>query len=284
MIGGQSATICVKRGDEQPATGETGVSLILLFPPSLGRLKAGARAQALADMLGRSLHEPVAIDVAATYAELEQRVLESDVDLAWAPPSVCARAEAAAPAVFKSIRRGRAEYYSALVGRARATPALDGLTGLRAAWVDPLSAGGHLLAVSLLRKLGSDPDRVFSEQTYHGSYQGAMLAVLGGQAEVSAVYARDPDPAAAREALSAHVGASASELAAFAFTDPTPNDGLIVTSRAGHVAQLIFDLEKLTDSAQGPDLMCEIFEADRLVRAARGDYGAVASALSPPGS
>jgi len=256
------------------------MSLVLLFPPSLGRLKATARAQLLADTLTRWLGQAVHVEVAETYAELETRVLQCDVDLAWAPPSVCARAEKDAPAIFKSVRQGRDHYRAALVGRARSLPAIDNLRGLRAAWVDPLSTGGHLLAVSLLAARGLDIKTLFSEQRFYGSYQGALLAVLGGDADVGAVYSHGDDEAAARETLVSHVGASEVELAPFAYTDPSPNDGLIVTSRPSNVRPLIADLAHVTDGSRGPTLLLEIFEADTLIRAEPGDYSAVGRALS----
>lgn len=256
------------------------MSLVLLFPPSLGRLKATARAQLLAETLTRWLSQDVEVEVADTYSELEERVLGCDVDLAWAPPSVCARVEGDAPAIFKSVRNGRDQYRAALVGRAKNTPTLDGLRGTRAAWVDPLSTGGHLLAVSLLASKGQDAGSLFTDQRFYGSYQGALLAVLGGDADVSAIYTHGDDETAARETLVVHVGASEVELAPFAYTDPSPNDGLIITSKPSNVSPLIDDLAHVTDGSRGPTLLLEIFEADTLVRAKAGDYAVVARALA----
>ena len=145
------------------------VSLTILFPPTLGRVRASARAQLLAETLGRQLGLRAMVRVAKTYAELEEAVISRAVDMAWAPPSICARAEERQQTILKAVRQGRSMYRSVLISRQGVSMSVDDLQGKRAAWVDPLSTGGRLLALSLLRERGFDPSTLFSSEQYHGS-------------------------------------------------------------------------------------------------------------------
>lgn len=255
-----------------------GEPLSLLFPPSLGQIRAHARAEVLSESLGVRLERPVEVTVAASYQELEERVLDATVDLAWAPPSICARVEPTARAIFKVVRFDCSSYFAALVGRAAEPPSLALLDGARAAWVDPLASAGYLLPIAHLRHLGLEPDEVLADQEFCGSYQGALLAVLSGKADIASIYCRERTEEAARRSLAENVGASAVHLAPIAFTEDAPADGLIVTERVDDEA-LIGRLERAVDGSLGPTLLLELFDADRLERADPGDYAALRRAL-----
>lgn len=251
--------------------------LTLLFPPTLGKIRAHTRAAILSESLSRRLDRAVAVSVADSYTALESRVLDGDIDLAWAPPSICARAEPSAAAIFKAVRFGESSYNAALIGRASDTPELDALAGLRAAWVDRLSAAGYLLPFAHLSALGLEPVALFSGHEFCGSYQGALLSVLSGKADVTAIYCHGTTEEAARRTLRENVGASEVHLAPFAFTEAAPSDGLIATARVN--GDVIDAVERAVDGSLGPTLLLELFEADRLERAGAGEYAALRVAL-----
>ena len=250
----------------------------MLFPPTLGRVRASARAQLLAETLGRQLGLRAVVTVAQSYAELEEKVLSREVDIAWAPPSICARAEQREQTILKAVRQSRSMYRSVLVCRQSDDLTVDTLKGKRAAWVDPQSTGGRLLAIGLLRQQGLDPSTLFASETYHGSYQGALLAVIRGQADHSAIYCYGTEDVDVRWSLSEHVGASEVQLKGFAFTDESPSDGLIDTGSSEFGKDLINLL--LNDRHnRARMLLLELIEAENLERAADNDYRAVRQAL-----
>ncbi len=254
------------------------MSLTILFPPTLGRIRASARAQLLAETLGRQLGQRTYVSVAESYKELEAKVLGRAVDIAWAPPSICAQAEQRELTILKAVRQNRSMYRSVLVCRQSDELTIDTLEGKRAAWVDPQSTGGRLLAISLLRQRGFDPSSLFASESYHGSYQGALLAVIRGQADVSATFCYGVDDVDTRWSLSEHVGASEVQLRGFAFTDESPSDGLIDTGASEYADDLINLL--LTDSRnRARTLLLELIEAEALERAADNDYWAIRQAL-----
>lgn len=255
----------------------------LLFPPSLGELRATARAELLESWFGRWLGEKVRVAVAETYAELETRLVAAEVDLAWAPPLLCAKIETGARAILKAVRSGRSAYRSALVSRDdRALSATPGsLQGLKAAWVDPLSAGGYLLPVAFLRKEGVDPDAIFAQQSFLGSYRAALRAVLLGEADVAPIYTPEGDEESVRTSMAECVGPERARLAPFAYTAETPNDGLVVTEKLSRPAADAF-IKRLAPfgvEAQSPNLLLAVLAADRLERAAPGEYAAFAASV-----
>jgi two-component system, NtrC family, sensor kinase len=243
-----------------------------LLPPSIGKTKANARAEVLAEELGGFLGTRVRVDVAADYAALARSVEELEVDLGWAPPVLCARLWPAAHFILKAMRGGRTAYRSALVGRASEPLRVDALQGRRAVWVDPMSTGGHLLAVAHLRRQGCDPDRTLAVQSFAGSYRDALLAVVAGSADLTAVYTAGEDHASVRQTLARLVGGLEERLRAFAFTDEAPSDGLVLTRRmsapaAGRLSSTLV--------SRPPALLLEACEAEAFVVARPGDYHAL---------
>ena len=246
----------------------------VLFPPSLGRARAQARAEPFADVLALGLGDEVRVEVVSTYEELERRVLANQVDLAWAPPIICARAQRTARAILTAVRGGRSTYCSAWVSRADHHLALTDLAGLRAAWVDRLSTAGYLLSVAQLRSRGSEPDRIFASQQFYGSYEAALGAVLGGEADVCAVFSRTESPAAARRTIRDFVHDDHAKLHPFAYSATVPQDGLVLTSRLP-VRQGDAVLERVvraTDGSKGPTALLTLLDAERLVPAGPNDY------------
>ncbi len=251
----------------------------MLFPPTLGRVRASARAQLLAETLGRQLGQRVNVRVAQTYAELEEKVLGKQVDVAWAPPSICARAEEREQTILKAVRLGRSMYRSVLICRQGEGLTIDTLQDKRAAWVDPLSTGGHLLAISLLRQQGFNTHTLFASQEFHGSYQGALLSLIRGQADISSIYTYGTEDVDVRRSLSEHVGASEVQLQSFSFTDESPADGLIDTDNSELAHELVrLLLEEPRNRARA--LLLDLIEAETLERAAHNDYWAVRQALA----
>lgn len=257
------------------------MSLTLLFPPSLGRIKASARAELLAESLTRRLGDRVVVEVASSYGDLEERVLSGDVALAWAPPTICARAASSARAILKSVRRGRSMYRAALICRVDDELDADHLQGKRAAWVDPLSTAGYLLPLAYLRGRGHEPEDTLGEQRFVGSYRDALLAVLGREADITAVYAPTATESDARSNMSDHVGAAEVQLRPFAYSEETPADGLILSTKlsASDADRLIENLSLVTDGSKGPTLLLELFDAETLIPARPDDYTALSRAL-----
>ena len=248
--------------------------LVFLFPPSLGKSKSSARAELLQLALSRDLGVPVSIQITADYKELETRSLAGEAHFIWAPAGVCAQLEPVTRSLYKAVRQGASMYRSAIVVRKDSRVTLDRLDGLRAAWVDPFSIGGYLLAADFLRRRGADPDRVFASQTFHGSHTEALNAVTGGEADLSAVTAWSDDERSLRDAVALHIGPIGRKLSVLAVTDEAPTDAVILTSQLSdeHAERITQKLFPTGRTAKAPSFLLAAMDAEGFVRADSSEY------------
>jgi ABC-type phosphate/phosphonate transport system substrate-binding protein len=256
------------------------VGITFVLPPSLGPAKATARAELLESALARALDEPVKVVVAGSYAELEDLALSGKAEVVWAPAAVCAMLPSAR-AIFTIVRGGRSSYRSALVARRDATLTIDSLAGTRAAWVDPLSAGGYVLVVAMLRERGMDPDKLFASQAFLGSHRAAVEAVLHDEADVTAVSIADADAEALEERLRWYAGPAGARLTTVAITDLCPSDAIVITTATSETRakELAEKLVPKTAHARARSRLLSALEAEGLVAADIADYRMLRSAL-----
>jgi phosphate/phosphite/phosphonate ABC transporter binding protein len=168
--------------------------IVLGFVPT-DRLRArDARTRLFARALEERLGVYVVERNVATYDELEQAMTGGRIDLAWLPPLVFARLDqrAVATAVATVVRPGEAFWSVLVTSRVSGIDRIDAgqLRGRRIAWVDPLSASGHVVARLGLVARGIDPRTTFAAESYAGSHPEALLAALEGRVDVAATFAR----------------------------------------------------------------------------------------------
>jgi ABC-type phosphate/phosphonate transport system substrate-binding protein len=195
------------------------------LPPSLGREPSWELARELASLLDHSGFSMVI--PFKTYEDLEQALFTGGIDVAWGPPIVCARIEAAGGAILlRGVRGEDRTYRSALVVRAQDTFDLESLDRgtfrPRAAWVDKSSTGGYLLARAHLRRLGVAVDRAFLQQSMLGSYAACIDALLGFETDLSALFVGN-------QGLEPIWGPKGRRLKVLAYTDEVPNDGVVLS-------------------------------------------------------
>lgn len=127
----------------------------------------------------------------ADYPSLLEAMYEGELDVAWLPPIVAMRAASAGRAlpIALPVRRGVSTFHTALFAD-HGTPfqRASDLFGARAAWVDPQSASGYLVIRAALRAQGLELERAFAEQSFLGSHQAVVRAVLEGRADVGATF------------------------------------------------------------------------------------------------
>lgn len=252
--------------------------MVLRFalPPSLGTERLVEQTRRLRDALEDLLAEQVDVTVSQSYEALTRNLLSGAVDAAHAPPFVCAQVEPQGLTVAaRAVRHGRASYGAAFVKRVGTDVSLARPKGLRAAWVDPRSVAGYLLPVAHLKSARRvDPDLLFASQTFYGSYPAALLALVEGKADLSAVHAQKGNPDSIVEALETHLPGSSKLLDAIEVTAEVPGDGVVVGKGADAkaVRAVFLHLEK---EALGRKLLAELFHAERFEACPPASYRAL---------
>jgi phosphonate transport system substrate-binding protein len=233
----------------------------------------GAEAMALwgpklAAVLGELLGTEVRLEVAANYEELLSAVERRAIDVAWLPPLMQARAEAAgARLVAVTQRGGWLTYRSAvLVRRDGPFAGVGALRGVRAAWVDPHSASGYFFPRLELQALGV----TFSSETFYGLPERAFSAVASGVADLCACFVSNPtadEPSRAAADVARSAGQYASALRIVHVTDQIPPDGIALGAAVDDeaLARIVAALGALHENAQGRSVLRELLHADRFV-------------------
>ena len=239
------------------------------LPSSLPVAPAPGATGRLTRVLSGIVGRPVSVVRCPDYDALTDAVRRGEVDAAWAPPLVAARAEAlGARILVRPLRRGSVRSRSALLVRTDAPLQLETLGGTTAGWVDRASLAGHLLPMAWLRERGLEPGRLFGQQLFLGSYQACIEALLGGEADVAPLFA-PPEGHDLRQAVEEVVPGRAAEVRVLACTMPALHDAWLV---APHVLlpealRLERGLLCMTELPEGTALLRDVVRAERLERA-----------------
>jgi phosphonate transport system substrate-binding protein len=162
-----------------------------------------------------------------------------ELDVAWLPPVLyvlLAQDGVVAPLV-SNHRAGEAAFHGVLLVRASAPMhTLDALRGLRVAWVDPCSASGYVMPRIELAALGLDPRTAFSEEIFTGSHDAAVRAVAGGEADVTATFARVDGAGNVTSGSWSQVPDARAQVRVFWTLGAIPSD--VIATRAGYPPEL----------------------------------------------
>jgi phosphonate transport system substrate-binding protein len=250
------------------------------FPPSLGERRAsqlGAKLEAFLDRLLAPDHR-VEVVVGESYQELASYVVAGSVQVAWAPPFVCARVEnAGGRAVARARRGGASSFRSALLCHRSRPVKIPEMRGLRAAWVDRDSTAGYLLPRAYLRRQGIVLEKAFASERFVGSYHRAVSELAEGQVDLTAIYASSAGAARPYLGLEQLPVAACQELDVVAYTDETPNDALVVGpgAAAPFVEALLQRLLKASELPNGAEVLRKVFNADEFEPAPPKGYRAL---------
>ena len=230
------------------------------------RVKLSVFCRALADVLATSGVSKVTHRTFTTYTQLLEAVYAGDVQLAWLPPKVAARAvvdDEITPLVVP-IRGEHAWYSSALFSASgSAIRSIEDLKDVRVAWVDPESMAGYLVIRAWLRSQGIDLDVAFAEEGFLGDHKQVVSAVLDGRVDVGATYAH-------REAQGDTISTAGwgdADVQVVAVAGRIPGDVLAVRANldSAQSEALRVALTEMQGALRGAALA--LFEADRFVPA-----------------
>jgi phosphonate transport system substrate-binding protein len=240
------------------------------LPPSLGKEPVFELARDFADVLfGAGFTSVIPYK---SYEALERALLAGDVDAAWGPPLICARAEIKGGSVaHRAIRRGSTTYRSALVNRRQDRWDLgvvkSGGFRPRVVWVDEWSMGGYLLARALLRNEGVENNHLLTER-YLGSYTACFDALNEYDADLTASFM---GTAGGLETL---WGQRCERLQIIALSDESPNDGIVLSPRLAkdRAFMLRANLKVLMANQHAHQTLCKAFTVEGFDEPAPNTY------------
>lgn len=255
----------------------TAVALLrFALPPSLGTEHLVDHTRAVREVLRDLLAVEVDVTVSQSYHALARNLLSGAVDAAHAPPFVCAQVEAQGLAIVaRAVRHGRSTYGAALVKRRGSDTSLVRPKAIRAAWVDPQSVAGYLLALAHLKSTRRlDPARHFAEQTFFGSYPAALAAVLDGRADLCAIHAHRGKPETILAAARQHAPGREGDVELIEMTAEVPCDG-IAAAKGVNADALRAAFLHLHKEHSGQQLLSSVFVAERFESAPNNGYRAL---------
>jgi phosphonate transport system substrate-binding protein len=152
--------------------------------------KTMADYQELLAYIGARLDKKVEMVLKPTYAEVNELVRNSYVDLAF----VCSlayvqgRDDFGMELLVAPQIKGETAYYSYLIVPADSgASSLDDLRGTSFGFTDPMSNSGHLVPTLELKHLGETPVTFFDQHVYTYSHDNSIVAVADGLLDGAAV-------------------------------------------------------------------------------------------------
>ena len=244
--------------------------------------KAGPVVQALA----RSLKIKVIPFVAGDYPGVVEAMKGGKLDVAFFSPAALVMAEkvAGARVILKSVYKGRAHYFSAIITRADGPiKTMADLKGKNFAFVDPGSTTGSVYPKLMMIKAGLDPARDLGRVIYAGGHDASILAVYNGKVDAAATFANDDhgDDVPWKHILKS----DATRIRAIAYSKPIPN-GAVAVSRhlspalTARIKRAFLDLGT---TGHGRKMLSRMYLIEAFAPATSADYDPVREAFHKVG-
>jgi phosphonate transport system substrate-binding protein len=258
------------------------------FAPFENQAEVLNKAKPVVDALHKALGCEVQPFVAADYPGVVEAMKGGKLDVAFFSPAALVMAEqvAGAKVILKSVYKGRAIYYSAIIARADSPiKRLSDLKGKTFAFVDPGSTSGGVFPKLMLINAGLDPNKDFKRVIYAGGHDAAVLAVYNHKVDAAATFANDTKGEDASWTQFLTKGKESSQIVPIAFSKPVPSDNIAVASQLD--PQLVDKVKKvflrMSANPASRKILWDLYRVDAFVDASPADYEPVREAFSKVG-
>lgn len=268
------------------AAGKDPKALRVGFAPFENQREVLKKAGPVVESLSRALGMKVTPFVAGDYPGVVEAMKGGKLDVAFYSPAALVMAEkvAGAKVILKSIYRGRAHYYSAIITRADGPiKTLKDLKGKNFAFVDPGSTTGAVYPKLMMMNAGLDPKRDLGKVIYAGGHDASILAVYNGKVDAAATFANDDrgDDVPWKHILKA----DASRVRAIAYSRPIPNGAVAVSKHLSPalVARIRKAFLDLGTTGEGRKMLSRMYLIEAFAPASSADYDPVREAFHKVG-
>jgi phosphonate transport system substrate-binding protein len=194
-----------------------------------------------------------------------------------------------AKVLMKSVRKGKAVFYSAIITRAdKNINKLDDLKGKTIAWVDPTSSSGHIFpkaSVMAKKKFKNvdAADAFFGKQVFAGSHDAVVLSVVNGTVDSGATFANDPEGKGGAWTQFLKTPEDQKKIKVVYVTEPITGDTMATTNKFYKEHKDIVDktvamLGEMGKDAEGQKILKALYRIDSMVPAKSEDYDSVRKA------
>lgn len=251
------------------------------FVPAEATEKVASNGKVLADLLEKKTGLKFQTYVSSDYTALVEAMRSGQVQIGWLAPFafVLAEKKADARVLLKSVRHGQPVQYSAVFVRDSSPyKKIEDLKGKTIAWTDPSSSSGHILPKSALIAAGIDTETFFSKQTWAGSHESAVMAVMNGSVDAAASFADNAEGSSGSwTKYTKNMGAAAKPMRAVFVTPPMPSDtvsaaGKFLDTNPEKVQKIKEAIRTLADSPEGADALKNLYGIEGLVEAKSEEY------------
>lgn len=244
-----------------PTTGQT--KLTMVFVPSRETDVVLFSGQQIGRMLSVALGVPVEAVVSTSYTAAIEAMCAGRADIGALNPFsyVLAHEKCGVEVSAVSLRFGLPFYRAQISARADAgINTIADLRGKRFAFVDPASTSGYLFPAAMLKKMGFDPDRFFSQTVFAGSHPNVILAIYRGQVDGGASFED------ARTNIQAQFPDVMQKIKVVGFTDPIPNDTWSLSARLSPAmrARIKDRLLRIAATPEGRQALRDLYSVDGL--------------------
>ncbi len=225
--------------------------------------------------------------VATDYTALIEALRSGRIDFAWLAPFSYVKAEEVADAqvLLKSVRKGRAHFYSAIITRAdKPFKTVEDLKGKSIAWVDPASTSGHIFPkASLKAKKNIDADKFFSKQVFAGSHDALVLSVINGTVDAGATFSNDPEGTDGSWTQFLKTDEDRKKVKVLFVTDAITGDTMATSKKFAREHKDLVDktvnlLTEMGKDEKGKKILAALYRIDSMVPAKSEDYDAIRKA------
>lgn len=258
--------------------------IVFVFQKQKNPQEVQEGADKIADYLGGKVGSNIEVLVPSSYGASVQAVVSNKAQLAYvsALPFLLARNEAPVRLIAAEERDGRTDYDSLfVVAKDSPIKTLADLKGKRMVFTSPTSTSGYVFAYARLiqeglLKPGQDPKEFFSNVSFAGGYDRALLAVANGQADVAAVSDYTMEGAKADVYLKKE---DRDKLRVLAETPGVPTHGILIRSDLPKEFQDKMQNALIDLSNDHPELLADVYGASKLVKADDSHVDAAAKAI-----
>lgn len=228
--------------------------------------------------------------VASDYTALIEAMRGGRVDFAFLPPFSLVEAEKMADAkvLLKAVRKGRDVFYSGLIVRAdKPFQKIEDLKGKSVAWVDPASTSGFIVPKASLKvKKKIDADTFFGKQTYAGSHDAVVLAVVNGTVDAGATWVNDPK--GEDGAWHLYLKKEAAKIRLVFISDPIPTETMATTGKLQKedpalVEKVTKAIREMGGSTEGRAVLQALYGIDSMLPTKSEEYKPVREAAEAAG-